>query len=608
MDFLKTLGASLLAWFIGFGILIVGSIVILVGAVVSMIPEDKVTTDSESVLYFDLSSPIIDAPMASIFSSMQFSIDGTEPVTMLKTLAALEYAAKDDNIKGICISVGNSAAISLANIEELRIALEQFKLSGKFIVAFDDTYTQSDYYLSSVADKIILNPEGSLEWRGAGMSTIFYKNMFDKLGIGVDIFRPTECKYKSAVEPFFLTKMSAANRKQSEELVNSIWDSICSDVAKSRGLNATTLKEYAKNLSIALPEDALNAGLVDMLGYEADLYNIYKEYGVKTNDKGLVNTISFGDYVTTLAIPTFTATVNNNNYSHISSPMVAIIYADGEIVDGNNYEDGSVYGNRLAHELRAARLDEQTKAVVVRVNSPGGSALASEIAWREMTLLQESKPVVISMGDMAASGGYYISAPADYIFADRSTLTGSIGVFGIIPNVGGMLEKRLGITFDSAATSPAASGLAGITPLSAEERKSISKGVDRVYTTFTEHVAEGRNLDLKYVYTIAEGRVWSGAMAKEIGLVDEIGGINMAIAKATQLADISSDFKLYEFVAPTSSFEQWINSMSMVYAERWGVDYAIFGDDIRDIIMELPMITSMDGIKTQLYGDIKIEF
>ena len=608
MDFLKTLGASLLAWFIGFGILIVGSIVILVGAVVSMIPEDKVTTDSESVLYFDLSSPIIDAPMASIFSSMQFSIDGTEPVTMLKTLAALEYAAKDDNIKGICISVGNSAAISLANIEELRIALEQFKLSGKFIIAFDDTYTQSDYYLSSVADKIILNPEGGLEWRGVGMSNIFYKNLFDKLGIGVDIFRPTECKYKSAVEPFFLTKMSAANRKQSEELVNSIWDSICSDVAKSRGLNATTLKEYAKNLSIALPEDALNAGLVDMLGYEDDLYNIYKEYGVKTNDKGLVNTISFGDYVTTLAIPTFTATVNNNNYSHISSPMVAIIYADGEIVDGNNYEDGSVYGNRLAHELRAARLDEQTKAVVVRVNSPGGSALASEIAWREMTLLQESKPVVISMGDMAASGGYYISAPADYIFADRSTLTGSIGVFGIIPNVGGMLEKRLGITFDSAATSPAASGLAGITPLSAEERKSISKGVDRVYTTFTEHVAEGRNLDLKYVYTIAEGRVWSGAMAKEIGLVDEIGGINMAIAKATQLADISSDFKLYEFVAPTSSFEQWINSMSMVYAERWGVDYAIFGDDIRDIIMELPMITSMDGIKTQLYGDIKIEF
>lgn len=608
MDFLKTLGASLLAWIIGFGILIVGSIVILVGAVVSMIPEDKITTNSESVLYFDLSAPIIDAPMTSIFSTVQFSIDGAEPVTMLKTLAALEYAAKDDNIKGICISVGNNAAISLANIEELRTALEQFKLSGKFIVAFDDMYTQSDYYLSSVADKIILNPEGSLEWRGAGMSNIFYKNMLDKLGISVDIFRPTECKYKSAVEPFFLTKMSAANRKQSEELVNSIWDSICSDVAKSRGLNSATLKQYAKNLSISLPEDALKAGLVDMLGYEEDLYNLYKEYGVATNEQGLINTISFNKYVTTLVIPSYTATVDSNNYSHIASPMVAIIYADGQIVDGDKYEDGSVYGSRLAHELRAARLDDKTKAVVVRVNSPGGSALASEIAWHEMTLLQEVKPVVISMGDMAASGGYYISAPADYIFADRATLTGSIGVFGIIPNVGGMLEKRLGITFDSAATSPAAAHLAGITPLSAEERKSINKSVDRVYTTFTEHVAEGRNLDLKYVYTIAEGRVWSGAMAKEIGLVDEIGGINMAIIKAAELADITSNFKLYEFVSPKSSFEQWINSMSMVYAERWGVDYRIFGDEISNIISEFPVITSMQGIQTQVYGDIKIEF
>ena len=608
MDFLKTLGASLLAWIIGFGLLIIGTITIIVGAVVSMIPEDKVTPVSESVLYFDLSSPIIDSPMTSLFSTMQYSIDGTEPVTMLKTLAALEYAAEDDNIKGICISIGNNAAISLANIEELRIALQQFKLSGKFIVAFDDNYTQSDYYLSSVADKIILNPEGSFEWRGVGMSNIFYKNLLDKLGIGVDIFRPTECKYKSAVEPFFLTKMSAANRKQSEELVNSIWDSICSDVALSRNLNVATLKQYAKNLSISLPEDALNAGLVDMLAYEDELYNLYKEYGVKTNKHGLVNTISFGNYVKSLNTQSFTATLDSNSYSHITSPMVAIIYADGQIVDGNKYEDGSVYGSRLAHELRAARLDEQTKAVVLRVNSPGGSALASEIAWHEMTLLQNSKPVVISMGDMAASGGYYISAPADYIFADRSTLTGSIGVFGIIPNMGGMLEKRLGITFDSAASSPAATGLAGITPLSAEERKSIMKGVDRVYTTFTQHVADGRNLDLEYVYSIAEGRVWSGAMAKEIGLVDEIGGIHKAIAKAAELADIAPDFKLYEFIAPMSSFEQWINSMSMVYANRWGVDYNIFGDEIRDIIMELPVITSMDGIQTQLYGDVKIEF
>ncbi|MBR4046514.1 MAG: signal peptide peptidase SppA [Alistipes sp.] len=608
MDFLKTLGASLLAWIIGFGLLIFGTIAIIVGAVVSMVPEDKVTTSGDSVLYFNLSSPIIDSPMTSIFSSFEYSIDGEEPVTMLQSLAALERAAEDDNIKGICINISGDSTPSLANIEELRLALLKFKQSGKFIVAFDDAYTQSEYYLSSVADKIIINPEGSLEWRGAGMSSTFYKNMLDKLDISVYIFRPTACKYKSAVEPFFLTKMSEANRKQCEELVNSLWNSICEDVSQSRGIEVAKLKNYANNLSIVFPEDALSAGMVDMIAYEDGLYELYKEYGVKENSLGLVNTISFGKYVQSLGLTNYTSTTSSNNYSQISSPMVAIIYADGQIVDGNAYEDGSVYGTRLAHELRAARLDDKTKAVVVRVNSPGGSALASEVAWHEMSLLQQAKPVVISMGDMAASGGYYISAPADYIFADRSTLTGSIGVFGIVPKLGGMFEKKLGITFDSAATSPSAAGLIGIEPLSKEECNFFNKSIDRVYTTFVNHVAEGRNLETDYVYTIAEGRVWSGAMAKEIGLVDEIGGINMAIAKAAEMADIVADFKIYEFVAPLTPFEEWINSMSMVYAKKWGVDYNIFGDEIRNIISELPIITSMDGIKTQLYGDLKIEF
>lgn len=609
MDFLKTLGASLLAWIIGFGILTVGVITLIVGAVVSMVPDNKSTTSSDSVLYFDLKSPVTDSPTASVLSSIEFSIDGTKPISLLQTLTALEYAATDNNIKGICINIEGITNISVATLEELRLALQRFKELGKFIVAYDDTYTQSDYYLSSVADRIIINPEGSLEWRGMGMSNIFYKNLLDKLGIGVDIFRPTACKYKSAVEPFFLTKMSEANRKQSEELVNSLWESFCHDISLSRNIDVQELKKYANNLSITVAEDALNCGMVDMIGYESDLYNYYSERGVATNKQGLVNTISFGKYVDNLNLTNFTATINSNNYSHLNTPMVAIIYADGQIVDGNAYESGSVYGTRLAHELRAARLDDKTKAVVLRVNSPGGSALASEVAWHEMVLLQQTKPVVISMGDMAASGGYYISAPADYIFAQNATLTGSIGVFGVIPNMGTMLEKRLGITFDTVATSPSASGLAGIQPLSSQERKYYAKGVDRVYTTFVEHVAEGRNLDVKYVYNIAEGRVWSGAMAKEIGLVDEIGGINKAIAKAAELADIRPDnFKIYEFVAPLSSFEEWINSMGMVYAERWGIDYNIYCEEICDIIRELPIITSMGGIQAQVFGDMKIEF
>ena len=602
MDFLKTLGASLLAWIIGFGILIFGTIILIVGAIASL-PKENTIIAEDSVLYIDFNSPIVDAPAASLFTSLDANMNIVEPITMLKVFAALEYAAEDDRIKGICIAPSGDYTLSLANIEELRHALKQFKQSGKFVIAFDDVYTQSEYYLSSVADTIILNPEGNLDWRGVGISTIFYKNLLDKLGISVDIFRPTECKYKSAVEPFFLTRMSYANRKQNEELVESIWQSICEDVGSSRGIEPQLLKQYATNLSIASAEDALKYGLVDMVAYEDTLYNIYKENGIER-----VNILPLDKYISNFTTTTYTATTEKNNFGFESSPMVAIIYADGEIVDGNKYQDNVVYGSRLASELRAARLDSKTKAVVVRVNSPGGSALASEIAWHEMKLLQEEKPVVISMGGMAASGGYYISAPADYIFADKSTLTGSIGVFGVLPNFGKLLEQRLGITFDSAATSVNAVGLAGIKPLTSQERKNLSQSVDRIYKVFTEHVAEGRNLPIEDVLKIAEGRVWSGTMAKEIGLVDEIGGLHAAISKAVALADIKNNFKIYEYVAPLSPFEEWLNATSFGFAKSVDIDYNIYGEELRDIFSKMPVLGSLSGIRAQQFGDMNIEF
>lgn len=602
MDFLKTLGASLLAWIIGIGILIFGTIVLIVGAIASL-PKENTIIAEDSVLYIDFNSPIVDAPAASLFTSLDANMNIVEPITMLKVFAALEYAAEDDRIKGICIAPSGDYTLSLANIEELRHALKQFKQSGKFVIAFDDVYTQSEYYLSSVADTIILNPEGNLDWRGVGISTIFYKNLLDKLGISVDIFRPTECKYKSAVEPFFLTRMSYANRKQNEELVESIWQNICEDVGSSRGIEPQLLKQYATNLSIASAEDALKYGLVDMVAYEDTLYNIYKESGIER-----VNILPLDKYISNFTTTTYTATTEKNNFGFESSPMVAIIYADGEIVDGNKYQDNAVYGSRLASELRAARLDSKTKAVVVRVNSPGGSALASEIAWHEMKLLQEEKPVVISMGGMAASGGYYISAPADYIFADKSTLTGSIGVFGVLPNFGKLLEQRLGITFDSAATSVNAVGLAGIKPLTSQERKNLSQSVDRIYKVFTEHVAEGRNLPVEDVLKIAEGRVWSGTMAKEIGLVDEIGGLHAAISKAVALADIKNNFKIYEYVAPLSPFEEWLNATSFGFAKSVGIDYNIYGEELRDIFSKMPVLGSLSGIRAQQFGDMNVEF
>ena len=602
MEFLKTLGASLLAWIIGFVILILGVISLIVG-VIDSLPTEDTQISNNSVLYIDFNTPIVDSPTTSPLTSINLSMNMVQPITMLEVLATLEYAAQDSRIKGICIAPSGDYPLSLANTEELRDALELFKLSGKFVIAFDDVYTQSEYYLSSVADKIILNPEGAVDWRGVGISTIFYKNLLDKLNISVEIFRPSACKYKSAVEPFFLTKMSDANRKQNEELVESLWQSICEDIGSDRGIEPEVLKQYAKDLSIATAEDALNAGLVDMVAYEDTLHNIYKKYGIYKFNK-----VSLDQYMLSLPVVTYTANTKSNNFEYETSPMVAIIYADGEIVDGDKYQDNAVYGSRLANELRTARLDNKTKAVVVRVNSPGGSALASEIAWHEMKLLQEVKPVVISMGSMAASGGYYISAPADYIFADKSTLTGSIGVFGVVPNFGTLLEKRLGITFDSAATSPAAEGLIGIKPLTTQERKILNESVDRVYNVFTEHVAEGRNMELSDVLEIAEGRVWSGTMAKEIGLVDEIGGLHAAISKAVTLADIENNFKIYEFIAPLTPFEEWLNSTSFLFAKSLGIDYNIYGEELREIIGQLPVLTSMKGVRAQHFGNMNIEF
>ena len=609
MNFWKTFGASMLAWIVGFGLLFVVTIFTIVGMIVSLVPkQEDNSVNSDSILCLYLDDKIVDSPSISLLDGLDpVSMNVSESLPILQVLAAIENAATDDNIKGIYINITGTGTISTANAEELREAIKRFKQSGKFVVAYDDTYTQLEYYIASVADCIILNPEGSLEWQGASMGVIFYKGMLDKLGVTVDVFRPTACKYKSAVEPFILTKMSEANRKQSQELVDSVWESLCMEVAQSRNIDAKQLAQYAENLAIAFPEDALKAGMIDMVAYEDATYEIFAAQGIKADKYGAVNKVSLDEYIASLGSTKYTTSINDNNLSLVTSPMVAIIYADGQIVDGDLYETGSVYGTRLARELRKARKDDNTKAVVLRVNSPGGSALASEVAWHEMVLLQQVKPVVVSMGDMAASGGYYISAPADYIFADRLTLTGSIGVFGMMPNFENLLSKRLGITYDAASTSPAAEGITLITPLNNKQRNYLMKGVDRVYTTFTEHVAEGRNLSIEHVLNIAEGRVWSGAMAKEIGLVDEIGGLNSAIAKAVELADLDDDYKIYEFVAPYTPFEEWLNSMGMVYANAWGVDYNIYGEEIRQILKELNFITSIEGIRTEVVGNVKIE-
>lgn len=607
MNFWKSFGASMLA----VGICTLIAIIVIISSIVNLATSFEVevpVTENQTILYINLAEDITDAPGVSALGSFD-AANGTfsQPMTLLDALAAIEYAATDSRIKGICIKADGAGIVSAANIEELRTALMRFKISGKFVVAYDDMYTQSDYYLASVAEKIILNPEGSLEWRGTGVSSIFYKGLLDKLDVDVEVFRPKDCRYKSGVEPFILNRMSDANRKQMDALVESTWQSICEDVSLARDIEVATLKRYASELSIVTAEDALSAGLIDIVAHEDYLFNLYDGYKVERNNLGVHNSVSLGEYAAELSVARCRVSVGDDSaLSLTTSPLVAVIYAEGEIVDGDMYVDGYVYGSRLAAELRQARLDDKTKAVVVRVNSPGGSALASEVAWREMMLLQQVKPVVISMGSMAASGGYYISAPADYIIADKLTLTGSIGVFGVMFNIGDTLKNKIGITLDSSSTSPAADGLTMLRPLTAHERRYIERSIDRVYSVFTSHVAEGRNLDIEDVLDIAEGRVWSGTMAMEIGLVDAIGGFNEAISKAVELADIASDYEIYEFSAPLTPFEEWIDSMGLLYANMWGADYNIHAATLSRLFSEIPMVITNSGIQAIVAGDMRL--
>lgn len=533
MKFFKNFLAALLA-------VVVGSFVtvfVWIGAFSSMMSSfgtTPVVVEDNSILKIDFSESVVDAPSTNPFAGFDLmSMTAMPSVSLYDALRAIDAAANDERIKGIYLNLDSAGtADGLAIIEELRTSIENFKKSGKFVVAFDDMYVQSEYYLASVADKIYMHPEGSFMWQGLYFNNMFFTGLFEKLGVDVEIFRPTVCKYKSAVEPYFLKKMSPANRLQMQELADSMWATISSQVAASRNISVEELNRITDNLEIAIAEDALSKGLVDELAYEDQLDNYFEEKGVERGDDDEYNYISLGEYISQLAF----------DVDKLSADKVAIVYAQGEITDGEDTQGAGdmIYGNTLAAELADVRKDESIKAVVLRVNSPGGSALASDIIWREMELLRKEKPVIVSMGGYAASGGYYISAPADAIVADKMTLTGSIGVFGMMMNPTRALERNLGITFDGVKSNKSADmGMPGRN-MTKQERAYIMRGVDKVYGRFTSLVAEGRNLPVERVYEIAEGRVWSGSAAQEIGLVDMCGGLKDAIAVAADKASLSN--------------------------------------------------------------------
>lgn len=533
MNFWKTFLAGLLAVVAGGVLFFFFGMLLLVAIAGSM--EKSVGIYPETILKIDFSEVVTDAPSTDPLAGIDvMTLQSTPQLSLFKVLRTIETAAADDRIKGIYLRMNGAGGITgTALLEELRTALEEFRASGKFIVAYNETYSQGQYYLASVADRIYLQPEGGLDWTGLASNVTFYKGLLDKLDLKVEVFRPTVCRYKSAVEPFILDRMSPANREQMQQLVNSMWSTISGDVCASRGIDPEVMRRVTDELGASLSDEALKYGFVDGLLYEDQMDDVFAELGVASDD-GDYRFVTLGDYASQVGV----------DLKNLSADQVAIVYADGQIVDGEGY-GREIYGNTLAAELAAVRCDERVKAVVMRVNSPGGSALASDVVWREMELLRQEKPVIVSMGSYAASGGYYISCPADVIVADRLTLTGSIGVYGMVLDSRDALKNKLGITVDG-VQSNASSDFLGKGPLSPVQRAMIMRGVDRVYETFTKDVSEGRNLPLERVLEIAGGRVWTGADALGIGLVDGCGGLKTAIALAVEKADLGENFRVVE--------------------------------------------------------------
>lgn len=555
---------------------------------------DTVNVGKNSILTIDYADIIADAPSTDPFAGVDFmNMTSVGRISLYDALRAIDAAAEDDRIDGIYIRMNGAGGVEGWTIlEELREALKEFSESGKFIVAYNDVYSQAGYYLASVADGVYLHPEGAVSWQGMAFNTMFYKGLMDKLGVKAEIFRPTVCRYKSAVEPYFLDRMSDANRRQMQELADAMWKQISGDVASSRGIEPEKLQTLTDKLALCNPEDALENGFVDALLYEDEMDGVFDKFGAVAGKDGEYAMVSFGDYVSQLG----------PDISNLTAGRVAIVYAEGGIVDGGNEGNGeNICGDVLAAKLREVRKNDDIKAVVLRVNSPGGSALASDVIWREMTLLREAKPVVVSMGQYAASGGYYISAPADAILADRLTLTGSIGVFGLMIDPSNALRSKVGITFDGVKTNSSADmGQLGRS-MTAEERAFMMRGVDKVYGRFTSLVAEGRNLPLERVLDIAEGRVWAGTTALEIGLADTNGGLKAAIAVAADKAGLET-FRVTEEVDAPTGFAAIFSSLNASVRERIvRSELGIFYDDYRRIREAM----SQNGVT--MYSDVRVE-
>lgn len=591
--FLKMFFAALLAVMVGSLLSGFMWLMVFIGMAASM--EGVTTVPHGSVLVIDLSEDITDRPDTNPLSHFDMqNMSMRRTLSLYDALKAVAAAAEDERICGIYLRPDGSGTISAANLEELRAAVEQFKLSGKFVVAYNEHYSQTGYWFASVADEVYIHPQGGMTWQGLSFTLTFYKGLLDKLNIEAEIFRPTSCKYKSAVEPYFLTRMSDANRRQMSELAESMWNTVLEDVSRARDIPVAELRTLAEKLAVVLPEDAVKYSFADDMLYEDDVELWLEELGASDDGDGFCNRVSLGDYARTV-LPD----------KPFSKNKIAIIYAEGDIVDGSGDEEDTVYGLTLAEKIRRTRTDDDVCAVVLRVNSPGGSALASDVIWHEVCMLRSCKPVIVSMGAYAASGGYYISVPADVIVTDKLTLTGSIGVFGLAFDAQRFFNNKLGVTFDVVKTNASADMGSMVRSLTPAERTAIMRGVDKVYDTFTSNVAEGRNLTEERVLELAGGRVWSGTEAVQTGLADVNGGLLTAIAVAADKAAVSEDYTVEEIVDAPEGWAAVVSALNArITTQR--LQNEIGADLLRDY-NALRRLSDRRGVQTYCPYAIRIE-
>lgn len=586
MKFLGNILATIIGLFIFFMLFFFG--ILIVGALFGG-DSETIAVKNNSVIELNLEdikndySGKYEDPFITIFADKN-------SVGLTDVIRAIEDAKTDNDIKGISI-LNSQSALGMAQSKALRDELESFKKSGKFVMAYSNSYSQKEYYLNSVASPIYINPVGDMDFKGLSAELMFFKDLQEKTGVKLEVIR--HGKYKSAVEPFLENEMSDANREQVTALLNSVWNSVTSDISKSRNIPVEKLNEIANGLLARTPEMARDQKLIDIIAYE-DVYHNAIRKALKVEQDEDYNRISIFDY---------TKKMTTTGVSTDSKNQIAIIYAQGAIQSGEG-DVNTIGEGSMRRSLRDARRNKDVKAIVLRVDSPGGNALTSDLIWREMELTKKVKPIVVSMGNYAASGGYYIACNANTIFAQKSTITGSIGVFGILPNVT-KLASKIGVNTQQIKTHANSAPYSPFVPLDDKFRAVTLEGVEHIYKTFVTHVAEGRKMTFAQVDSIAQGRVWTGSQAIEIGLVDKIGSLEDAIKEAAVLAKIKT-YKTQNYPEYKKDFNDILANLPFTQSKATFIKEEI-GEDNYKILQEIKRIKSQKGVQMAMPLKINIQ-